>query len=268
MKFAIPIIAIVLTAVAAYFTLTQAKKFESIQTERLEDKATNVRVLGTLSETEDEFEIEKERLKKAEQELLVANSSVSNVESVNNSLQNEVGDLDGKLASQTAQFAQFEEQTARLKKELAVLGDDITFDNVAEKVEEFSDSLKQKRQKIEELDTLIVGAEKSVETKVEQNKQLSQRIRTRNQQITLNSMEAEISAVNREWAFVVIGAGSNSGFSPQNALLVKRDGEFIGRVNPSAIEPNQTIAEIDIKSFAPGVSIRPGDKVILAKPIK
>ena len=35
---------------------------------------------------------------------------------------------------------------------------------------------------------------------------------------------------------------------------------------PSAIEPTQTIAEIDFKSMATGARIQPGDRVILAKP--
>jgi hypothetical protein len=79
-------------------------------------------------------------------------------------------------------------------------------------------------------------------------------------------MEARVTAVNHDWGFLVIGAGSNSGFSPQTSLLVKRDGRLIGKVNPSAIEPTQTIAEIDLKALAPGVRIQPGDSVILAKP--
>jgi hypothetical protein len=37
-------------------------------------------------------------------------------------------------------------------------------------------------------------------------------------------------------------------------------------VRPSAIEPTQTIAEIDFKTLADGVRIQPGDRVILTKP--
>ena len=47
---------------------------------------------------------------------------------------------------------------------------------------------------------------------------------------------------------------------------MKRDGRLIGKVNPSAIEQTQTIAEIDLKTLSPGVRIQPGDAVILAKP--
>jgi hypothetical protein len=88
----------------------------------------------------------------------------------------------------------------------------------------------------------------------------------RSSRISRNSMEAVITAVNQDWGFLVIGAGSNSGFTPQTDLLVRRDGRKIGRVRPSSIEPTQTIAEIDLESLAPGVRLQPGDRVILAKP--
>jgi hypothetical protein len=49
--------------------------------------------------------------------------------------------------------------------------------------------------------------------------------------------------------------------------LVERDGRKIGRVRPSAIEPTQTIAEIDLGSLSSGVRLQPGDRVILAQPV-
>jgi hypothetical protein len=79
-------------------------------------------------------------------------------------------------------------------------------------------------------------------------------------------MESVVTAVNQDWGFLVIGAGSNSGFTPQTSLIVQRDGRLIGRVRPSSIEPTQTIAEIDFKSIATGVRIQPGDRVMLATP--
>jgi hypothetical protein len=79
-------------------------------------------------------------------------------------------------------------------------------------------------------------------------------------------VQAVVSAVDHEWGFVVIGAGSNSGFTPQTELVIERDGIRIARVTPSSVEPSQTIAEIDSKSLSAGVRIQPGDRVILATP--
>jgi hypothetical protein len=105
-----------------------------------------------------------------------------------------------------------------------------------------------------------------LETKQQEVARLVERKGARNARIGRNSVEARVTAVDNEWGFVVIGAGSNSGFSPQTTLLVKRDGKLIGKVNPSAIEPTQTIGEIEYKTLLPGVRIQPGDSVMLAKP--
>ena len=88
----------------------------------------------------------------------------------------------------------------------------------------------------------------------------------RSSRISGNAMEAVVTAVNQDWGFLVIGAGSNSGFTPQTSLIVQRDGRMIGRIRPSSIEPTQTIAEIDFNSLASGVRLQPGDRVMLAKP--
>jgi chromosome segregation ATPase len=142
----------------------------------------------------------------------------------------------------------------------------VNIDNIGEKVAEIEETLKTKRAAAEELDTLIEGAKTNLATKQSEVQRLVERKEDRNARIARNAMEARVTAVNQDWGFLVIGAGSNSGFTPQTALLVKRDGRLIGRVNPSAIEPNQTIAEIDLKSLSSGVRIQPGDRVILAKP--
>jgi hypothetical protein len=89
----------------------------------------------------------------------------------------------------------------------------------------------------------------------------------RSSRIGRNVMDAVVTAVNQDWGFLVIGAGSNSGFTPQTDLLVERDGRKIGRVRPSSIEATQTIAEIDLESLASGVRLQPGDRVILAQPV-
>ena len=95
---------------------------------------------------------------------------------------------------------------------------------------------------------------------------VTERDAARNSRMRRNAMESVVTAVNEDWGFVVIGAGSNTGFTPQTKLLVKRDGRLIAEVQPSSIEPSQTIAEIDKDSVAPGARIQPGDRVILSTP--
>jgi hypothetical protein len=113
---------------------------------------------------------------------------------------------------------------------------------------------------------LVTAAEKRLSANKAEANRLTDKKMERNARIARNAMESVITAVSPDWGFVVIGAGSNTGFTPQTVLLVKRDGKLIGRVRPSAIERTQTIGDVILESLAPGVRLQPGDRVILAKP--
>ena len=269
MKFIFSILAILVCFGAVYFTLTESEKFEKTQEERLVAISTN----QTVTRTSDALEAENEKLQAqldtAKEELEVAIQNNSALESDGNALKNDVSKLDGELASQNVELKELANTMKEVEKIFADLGDadgDINIDNLGDKVTEIEDNIKAKRSKVEELDTLIEGAKSSLTAKQSEVQRLVERKQARNRRIDQNSMEARVTAVNQDWGFLVIGAGSNSGFTPQTALLVKRDGRLIGRVNPSAIELNQTIADIDLKSLSSGVRIQPGDRVILAKP--
>jgi hypothetical protein len=171
------------------------------------------------------------------------------------------------LKGQEEEFAQLEKALAEVNNILAALGGGVTLDTLPEKIQQIEDDKKAKQTKLEELEVLAGGAEKSLATNRAELDRLSKRMVERSSRIGRNSMEAVVTAVNQDWGFLVIGAGSNSGFTPQTELLVERDGRKIGRVRPSSIEPTQTIAEIDLESLASGVRIQPGDRVILAQPL-
>lgn len=266
MKFIFPILAILVCAGAAYFTLTESEKFETVQGERLEAISTNKVVTANADAADIKIGNEKELLETSKNNLAVAKASVAALESDATTLKSDLSRLDGDLASQDAELEAVKKTMEQVQKVLGDLGGDVTIENLPEKISGIEEDIKTKRAKVEELDTLIEGAKSSLANKQDEVQRLVERKESRNSRIRRNAMEARVTAVNQDWGFLVIGAGSNSGFTPQTALLVKRDGRLIGRVNPSAIEPTQTIAEIDMKTLSPGVRIQPGDRVILAKP--
>jgi hypothetical protein len=149
---------------------------------------------------------------------------------------------------------------------MSELGGDVTVDNIGEKIKEFENRKSEQQTKLEELETLTTAAEKAFTTNRAELDRLMKRDLERISRIASGTTESVISAVNQDWGFLVIGAGSNSGFTPQTSLIVHRDGKALGRVRPSSIEPTQTIAEIDFDTLATGVRLQPGDRVMLAKP--
>ena len=266
MKFLFPILSIVVCLGAAYFTWTASEKFTAVQAARFQAMDTNKLVTAKADAADVNIKKEQVLLEESRNALALATQSVLALESDSTALKKDADKIESELQAQTAESAQLEVALKEVSQIFADIGEDIDIDNLAAKIVEIEEDLKTKKIKVDELATLIEGAKTSLANKQKEVDTLTTRKVTRNKRIESNALEARVTAVNQEWGFLVIGAGANSGFTPQTTLLVTRDGRLIGRVNPSAIEPTQTIAEIDLKSLAAGVRIQPGDRVLLAQP--
>jgi hypothetical protein len=266
MKAILYVVAILAAGGAAYFTLEHSRKFEDLQKIRLSTIKTNKEVSANADVKEKELKDEKAVLANAEQKREELTQSISALKSSGSTMEREVADLDNTLKGQAEEFVELEKTMKEVAEILKSLGDDINIDNLGDKIQQVEDDKKARIAKLEELETLVASAEKLLANNRAEVDRLVKRRIERSARIGRNSMESVVTAVNQDWGFLVIGAGSNSGFTPQTSLIVERDGRLIGRVRPSSIEPTQTIAEIDFKSIATGVRIQPGDRVILATP--
>lgn len=266
MKAILYIVTILIGGGGVFYTLSESSKFQTLQKDRLKISAENNETLANASVQEKQLTDEKATLVVSERKKEEVTQTLSALEAKGSELKRTGTDLDTELKTQEKELAELDKTLAEVKKILADLGDDVTVDNLGDKVQEIDNAKKSKQSKLEEIETLIVAADKSLITNRADADRFAKRIVERNSRIGRNAMEAVITAVDQNWGFVVIGAGSNSGFTPQTSLLVSRDGRMIGRVRPSSIEPTQTIAEIDLKSLSDGVRLQPGDRVILSKP--
>ncbi len=266
MKAILYVVAILAAVGATFFTLEHTKKFEALQKDRLATIAKNNEVSEDANVTEKNLKDERALLTKAENTRESLTQSITNLKSAGADLMRDVSSLDETLKTQDAEFAELNKTLEEVNKILADLGGGVTLDSLPEKIQQIEDDKKAKQAKQEELETLVAAAERLLEkNRAEMGRQVQRKV-VRDSNIGRNSMESVITAVNQDWGFLVIGAGSNSGFTPQTSLIVQRDGRMIGRIRPSSIEPTQTIAEIDFNSLATGVRLQPGDRVMLAKP--
>lgn len=266
MKAILYVVAILVAGGAAYFTLEHSRKFGELQKDRLSTIKTNKEVSANADVKEKELKDEKAVLAAAEQKREELTQSISALKSSGSTMEREVADLDNTLKGQAEEFVELEKTIKEVGEILKSLGEDINIDNLPDKIQQIEDDKKARVAKLEELETLVASAEKLLANNRAEVDRLVKRRIERSARIGRNSMESVVTAVNQDWGFLVIGAGSNSGFTPQTSLIVQRDGRLIGRVRPSSIEPTQTIAEIDFKSIATGVRIQPGDRVMLATP--
>lgn len=267
MKAILQVVLLLVVAVAAYFTLEHSRKFEELQKDRLQTTATNTEVTANAEAKETEVKNETKVLNDAKQRRDELTQSISALKSSGASLQRDLESLESELKAQDEEFAELDKTMAEVAKVLKDLGADVTLDNLSEKIEAIQEDKKAKEVRLDELETIVATATKKLaNTRAEIDRMVKRDIE-RSARIGRNAMEAIVASVDQDWGFLVIGAGSNSGFTPQTSLIVQRNGQMIGRVKPSAIEPTQTVAEIDYNSMAPGVRIQPGDRVILSTPI-
>jgi hypothetical protein len=246
---------------AALFTYKHSQKFEALQKDRLQTTVTDKTVSAHADAKEADLNKEKKVLVDSDAKLIAVNQRVSTLKAEGAALEREVTALKAKLKDQEEQLAQVLATLNEINKTLADLGGGLTLENLSEKKQQLKDEQQDRSDKLKSLEKEMDTAEKNLQKNREDVARLAKRTLERNERIGRNAMEAVISSVDQDWGFLVIGAGSNSGFSPQTPLIVMRDGRMIGRVRPSSIEPTQTIAEIDFKSLAGGVRLQPGDRV-------
>ncbi len=258
---------ILITCGGAFFSYSFSNKFAALQQDRLETIETKKQTIASAEVADTEIAKLQDILKQTKEQRESAEIALSSAKAIGSGLTNDLAKLDEELRAQKEEFDQLEKTLAEVGDILKDLGGDITFDNLPEKIQLIEDDKKAKTAALEELETLVSGAENTLTGNRAELDRLVKRMVDRSARISGNSMSAVITAVNQDWGFLVIGAGSNSGFTPQSALLVERDGRRIARVRPSSIERTQTIAEIDFESLAAGVRIQPGDRVILAQPV-
>ncbi len=266
MKAILYVIAILAIGGAAYFSYDHSQKFAALEKDRVDTIATNKEVLADTAIADKGVKEETAKLTASKESRDLLTQTVSALKSTGSSLTSDLANLKKDLKVQEEEFAQLQKALDEVNAILANLGGGVTIDTLPAKIAEIEADKKAKQAKLEELVTLGTGAEKTLEVGRAELDRLGKRMMERSTRISRNSLEAVITAVNQEWGFVVIGAGSNSNFTPQTTLLVQRDGVKIGRVNPSSIEPTQTIAEIQFDSLSPGARLQTGDRVILAKP--
>jgi myosin heavy subunit len=266
MKAILYVVALLVIGGALYFTLEHSRKFAELQQDRLKTIADNKTVSANADVTEKDLKDERAVLATSEQKREELTQSIAALKSTGATLERDVAELDTTLKAQDEEFAELDKTMKEVAEILKGLGEGINLDNLSDKIQQIEDDKKAKTAKLDELTTLVAAAEKLLEKNRAEVDRLVKKNVERNSRISRNAMESVITAVNQDWGFLVIGAGSNTGFTPQTSLIVRRDGRMIGRVRPSSIEPTQTIAEIDFKSLATGVRLQPGDRVMLAKP--
>jgi|JI10StandDraft_1071094.scaffolds.fasta_scaffold584385_1 myosin heavy subunit len=92
---------------------------------------------------------------------------------------------------------------------------------------------------------------------------IARKLEERKKSFERNSMTARVVAVNNDWGFVVVDAGTSEGISESTKLLVIRGTQTVGKLSILSVQGQRTIANILPETLVGGLTVAPGDRVIL-----
>ena len=231
------------------------------RTDRIQNNDQIVQVLSTINKTKQPELLETYgKLLKQEQRRDQSKSNTEGLVRNITALDGEINLLKTAKAPLDKELATAEAVAADLRKKL---GPDVTLNNIAPKIQKLENDLENAKQ---DLATRQAELE-VVSKKVAANETRIQKAETvqveRLVKIERNSTEGIVTAVNKDWGFVLVNIGKDQGVEGDSELIVKRDGIRIGNLSVVSIQPGLTVADISRKGLSKAVE--PGDKVVFQK---
>jgi len=250
------ILSAVVILVATFFAYTNGRQFVEV---RQNVTMANVKVQSELnaanaivaqatktadevSAVKQEAEIESEKIKAQKLKIAQADNDTKRA-------QEDLDDRNKKLAELKLKLDRLPQG---VKPETLV--EDIN--NIKKAIAELQSEAEVKKKEVDEEEAKVVESRKGLDD-------LIRKIEDRKKGFDRNSLAAQIVAVNSDWGFVVVNAGQSKGITEATKLLVTRGTQTVGKLSIVSIQGNRTIANILPDTLAEGMSIAPGDRVIL-----
>ncbi len=258
-------IALAVTAVAAFFSFTNLgnMKEERVQIASLERQIDSQ--LQAIDSGRTQLAETRERLNQARQ---TSGERIADRDSLTGAIERitrEIASLDEQIAEQQEQIDNYEGVIAELQEFFR----DMEVDNL-EQLNDMINELAQDRvareREVAEVEAAIEAANSDISRVEGQIATARRGLADRSAGIQVNTREPLVVAVNNDWGFVIINAGTREGFRAESSLLAKRGDRFIAKLAVTSITDNQIVADLVPGTLVRGASLQPGDRVILEEP--
>jgi len=163
----------------------------------------------------------------------------------------------------TQEIEQNKGKIAEAEKQLKDLPVGMSPATINEDINKLKSNIAESETKATEMQEQVKVKQDSLKKVESQLNDVVKRIDDRKKFFIRNSMTASLVAVNNDWGFVVIDAGQNKGITADSKLIVTRGQQTIGKLSILAVDGNKTVANIVQESLLSGLTMAPGDKVIL-----
>lgn len=178
--------------------------------------------------------------------------------------QDEIPGLQANIKAQDEKIADYTAAVDEVKK-LFVDMNVTDMSELNDKIKQLENDRVAREKELAETQALVEAANAAIAKTEGQLSDARGQMAERSRGLSQNSSEPVIMAVNNEWGFVVVNAGSDQGFRPDQSLIVKRGENFIAKLSITSLQKTQMVADIVKGSVPKGVIVTPGDRIILEK---
>jgi len=246
----------VIMVVAGFFSYQNRQAFVDTRNKRHDSDAAIGKELIKLDSVAKEVVTIKGNIKKADEDVKNEQERLAQAKIKLKNAENEAERTAQEIAAKQARLDE-------VKKDMVNLPPGITIDNLSEHINQIKTTIAANETQVADAEKATKAKQEEVKKAKDQLEDVVKRIEDRKKSFDRNSMTATIVAVNNDWGFVVIDGGQNKGITTDTKLLITRGTETVGKLNIVSVENNKTVANIVQKSIRGGLSVAPGDKVIL-----
>jgi hypothetical protein len=166
-----------------------------------------------------------------------------------------------RAREQEAATARAEAATAIERVREMVVSRDHELGNLIGRAESAEAALAAERTKVSNL-TATNSALTEERVALEKKVEASERTTHLRDSYTPKPTHGKVVASQPGWGFTVLNIGDKQGARPNTTYVVAREGNPIGRLKITSVEPTQSIADVVPGTFPRGSSVRPGDEVV------
>ncbi len=204
--------------------LEQEKKDLTVEVAKLD---------GEVKMQKDAVEVKKGELKTAEQKVATANAEAESIKKDLENQKNQARETQEKLSKVSRDLDEKKAEVEKFAKDF----EGMNAGQVKAKLKEFEAekaTMEQEKKIITEQVTKQAASIKDLEDK----------LKRRENKTVLTGLTGRILAINAEWNFVVLDIGANQGVVEEAAAIVYRDGNLIGKIKITSVEPSIAIGDI------------------------
>lgn len=250
------IISALVTAATAYFGFATKQKVESLQGNLKDTSNRLTSTTADLTKAKKERDTEKEQRIAAEATLSERDTLIAkqkgDLDRANSELEKAKADVEARVA-----------EIAKIKTELESGGvPGVNPAEMAAKVKELQEAKTKLEQDLAEARQVQETLNAKVEEASRQLAGSERQVQEYKQQFVRTGLSGTILAYNPNWNFVVLSIGDRQGLKPNAQMVVSRDGQMVGKVRVTSVEPSSAIADIVPGSVPKGMAVQQGDSVV------